>query len=129
MGIIQWLFDLARLAIKNMFRVSEGTIEQCDGKGLLKIAPLTSNTCLPTNCSVESQHLLNKSVSRVSKGTIRQHNNRGLLKVFPLTLNRGSISKLFSYVRTFSTPSEHTGKANKHLNQQIKLITCCFKWC
>ena len=129
MGIIQWLFDLTRLASKNMFRVSEGTVEQYNGKGLLKIAPLTSNTYLPISCSVESQHLLNKSLSRVSKGTIKQHNSRGLLKVFSLTLNRGSISKLFSYVRTFSTPSEHTGKANKHLNQQIKVITCCFKWC
>ena len=39
-----------------MFRVSEEAIEQYDDKGLLKIAPLTSNTCLPTNQFVLSRN-------------------------------------------------------------------------
>ena len=37
-GVIQRFFDLTRLASKNMFRVSEGTIEEYDHKGLPKIA-------------------------------------------------------------------------------------------
>ena len=51
MGIIWWLFDLVGLVSKNIFKVSERTIEQYDDNVLLKIVPLTLNTCLLTNRS------------------------------------------------------------------------------
>ena len=47
---------------------------------------LSQNTCLV------------RVLFRVSKGTIEQQNNTGLLKVVSVAVNRGSISKLFSYV-------------------------------
>ena len=75
-----------------MFKVSEGTIEQFNGDGPLKIVPLTSGTYLTTNRPPSW------SLSRVSKETIEQHNGKGLLKVVSLTLKRGPISKLFNYV-------------------------------
>ena len=49
-----------------MFKVSEGTIEQYNGNGPLKIVPLTSNTCLTTNrfCCVRTPAQLESVLSQ-----------------------------------------------------------------
>ena len=54
-GIIQRIFDLTRLASKKMFRVSEGTIDEYDHKGLPKIAHVYE----PIG-SAESEHPLSE---------------------------------------------------------------------
>lgn len=82
-----------------MFRISEGAIEQSNDKGLLRIAPLTSNTCLSIGF-VESEQTLSESLPRSNKGTIKQHSGRGLLKVDSLILNKNSLTKVFIYVGT-----------------------------
>ena len=101
MGIVQRIFNWTGLAIKNIFRINEGTTEQYD-----------DNTTACSRCPTDFTHIFTNQAGLLGQKSAwlesvqsQQRNHKAIqwhrfAQVCFTTLDRGSISKLFRYVRT-----------------------------